>query len=203
MMFRPFLLAILIIFNVFSANATEQHNITDYVDKIVTQFTAIANNSTLNNAAKIERVKPLLSENLDINWMSQFSLGRHKKDLTSEQKASFTEIYKDYIIASYASSIKQYRGQQVKIIKVQNIAENEYVVKTSIMKTGQDPFLVDYLVRSYPNGTYKVFDVVTESISMITSQQAEFANVILTNGLKTLEDNLISKTKSFDQQSEK
>lgn len=199
MMFRSFFIAMIIILNAFSANAAE-HAVTGYVDKIVTEFTAIANDSKLNNLAKVERVKPLLSANLDIKWMSQFSLGRHKKSLTPEQLASFTEVYEDYIIASYASAVKQYNGQQVKIIKVQNISDNEYVVKTAIMKTGQDPFLVDYLVRSYPDGTYKVFDIVTESVSMITSQQAEFANTIVTNGIKALEDNLISKTKNFQAQ---
>lgn len=198
MIFRHLFIAILIILNAFSVNATERA-VTDYVDKIVTEFTAIANDTKLANFAKVERVKPLLEANLDIQWMSQFSLGRHKKSLTLEQLVSFTDIYKDYIIASYASSVKQYNGQQVKIVKVQNISDNEYVVKTAIMKTGQDPFLVDYLVRAYPDGSYKVFDVVTESISMITSQQAEFANTIVTNGIKALEDGLISKTKSFNE----
>lgn len=190
-------MAILMIGTSFSANAVE-HEVTDYVNEILTQFNNIANNAKLDSHAKVERVKPLLSENLDIKWMSQFSLGRHRKNLTPEQLDHFRGIYRDYIITSYASAVKQYNGQQVKILKVQNISDNEYVVKTAIIKTGQDPFLVDYLVRSYP-GVYKVFDVVTEGVSMITSQQAEFGNTIITNGLDELEQTLLSKTQGFEQ----
>ncbi len=194
-MIRPlFVAAFLLLFS--SAHATP-HQITDYVDKILNQFIAIANDQALHSDTKVAKVKPLLLENLDIDWMSKFTLGKHRRELTQEQIANFSNIYKSYIIASYASAIKQYTGQQIKINSVQNISDNEYIVKTSIIKNGQDPLMINYLVRSYPGDVYKVFDVVTEGVSMITSQQAEFSNTITTSGISSLESDLISKTKTF------
>lgn len=179
--------------NISAANANPSE-VSAYVDKILKQFVSIASDPNLSPDNKVEKVKPLLLENLDVEWMSKFVLGRHRKGLSDGDLESFKEVYKNYILVSYSGAVKQYNGQDVKITNIQNISDTEYVVKTSISRNGQDPLLINYLVRTYPGNVYKVFDVVTEGVSMITSQQSEFTNTIATSGIDVLKKDLIYKT---------
>lgn len=191
----PLVAAIFLFFSITTSSNAVQNDITDYVNKILNQFVSIASNGTLTADQKVSRVKPLLIENLDIEWMAKFTLGRHRKALSPEQIAHFTSIYKSYLLASYAGAVKQYDGQKVQVTTIQNISTNESAVKTKIIREGQDPLFIDYAVRTYPGSVHKVFDVVTEGVSMITSQQAEFTNIIASNGIASLEKELSERTK--------
>ncbi|MBP7190625.1 MAG: ABC transporter substrate-binding protein, partial [Rickettsiaceae bacterium] len=168
--------------------------------KILNQFVDIASNQHFSSDEKVSKVKPLLLENLDVEWMAKFTLGRHRKGLSQQQIGNFTSIYRSYLLASYSGAVKQYNGQKVQVYNIQNISDTEYMVKTKIVREGQDPLLIDYGVRVYPGALYKVFDVVTEGVSMITSQQSEFTNIITSDGFDSLGKELSERIKHPDSE---
>lgn len=173
-----------------------ENAVSAYVDKILNEFVTIASNSNFSDDVKISKAKALITDNLDVDWMSKFVLGRYRRGLAPEEMTKFTSTYREYVVAIYASAVKQYKGQKVEVTNIKNIAENEYAVKTSIVRSGQDPLLIDYMVRVYPGNVYKVFDVVTEGVSLITSQQAEFMNTIGASSVENLRQDLINKMQS-------
>ncbi len=193
--FRSLVLFISITLCSLSAQA-EQNPVSSYVGKILNEFVTIASNPSFADDIKVSKAKVLIAENLDVDWMAKFVLGRFRRGLPSEEMTKFTATYKEYVTSIYASAVKQYKGQKVTVTNIKNIAENEYAVKTSIARDGQDPLLIDYMVRVYPGNIYKVFDVVTEGVSLITSHQAEFINTIGTSSVEALRQNLVSKMKS-------
>ena len=70
-----------------------------------------------------------------------------------------------------------------------------FIVNIAITSTERElPLKVDYLVRKYDQDgeiKYLIGDVITEGISMLNSQKAEFASVITSQGI----DILISELK--------
>jgi phospholipid transport system substrate-binding protein len=64
------------------------------------------------------------------------------------------------------------------------------MVNTEIIKSdGVVKFKVEYLIHnlgSKETPKFKIADVVTEGISMITSQQAEFESIIMNEGIERL-----------------
>lgn len=192
--FRSLILFISIVFTFVPAQA-EHDAVSSYVSKILNEFVAIASNPSFTSDVKVSKAKVLIAENLDVDWMAKFVLGRYRRGLASEEMNKFTATYKDYVISIYATAVKQYKGQKVTVTNIKNIADNEYAVKTSIRRDGQDPLLIDYMVRVYPGNIYKVFDVVTEGVSLITSHQAEFVNTIGTSSVEALRQELVGKMK--------
>ena len=190
------LIIICIVFASSSAQADDAA-LSNYVNTMMNQFLSIAKDTRLNDEAKTKKVRGMLMTNLDFDWMGKFVLGRYRRGLSPAQVSDFTNVYKLYLTKTYSESVKNYKGEKIEVKGVQKISDQEYVVKTLIIKTNHDPLAVDYLVRQFGNGggvSYKVFDVVTENVSMLNSQQAEFGGVISSSSLDKLKADLAQKS---------
>jgi phospholipid transport system substrate-binding protein len=173
--------------------AASDKELGDYVNGLLQNFFTIAKDANLSEDNKVEKVRSLLSQNLDFDWMAKFTLGRYRRGMPEAQIEDFAQVYKRYLLTTYGNAVRQYKGENVENKAVQTIGENEFVVKTSIIKANQEPLNVDYLVRQ-TGKDYRVFDVVTEGISLINSQQSEFASVIGSSGLDRLKSDLGAKS---------
>ena len=81
-------------------NDTEQLKI--YVDNLITQGYNIVNDAALSGDEKIKRSSTLIRANLHLDWMAHYSLGRHKKTISTQKIQEFTEVYSKFIVQAYA-----------------------------------------------------------------------------------------------------
>jgi phospholipid transport system substrate-binding protein len=184
--------ALLLLFIVHTSASATDKAIADYVDGIVSAFFAITKNSALSEQDKVSKASSLLEASLDFDWMGKFVLGRYRRNLSEADLKDFLLVYKTYLIKTYADAMRHYKGETITIKNVHLLSDDEYVVKTNINKKDQNPIAVDYLIRS-ATMPYKVFDVVTEGVSLVSSQQAEFGSIMGNSGVRTLIDYLNKK----------
>lgn len=83
--------------------------------------------------------------------------------------------------------VKNYHVQEPKDLKVESINEKEHVVSMFIGTVN-----VKYLIRGV--GSLKVYDIITEGVSLINSQQAEFMNILSSRGYDALISDLKAKS---------
>ena len=170
-----------------------------YIDGLVGDVSKVLNDPNVTEVAKITKSQDLLVSNLDLEWMARYTLGRYKRGLDQSQIDNFTQIYSKYITASYTDLVKNYKGEQCKVVNINKIDEAEFIVKMEITKSqGQPPIKVEYFVRQVQNNhqyIYKISDIITEGISMINSQQAEFINILENSGFDALITELKKKYK--------
>lgn len=195
-----FLSKILIVLLVFTSSCAraDESALSNYVDTLMTQFLAVAKDPGLSDDAKTKKVRGMLMNNLDFDWMGKFSLGRYRRNLTPQQVSSFIDVYKHYLTKTYSEAVRSYKGEKIEVKGVQKISDQEFVVKTLIIKSSQESLSIDYLVRQFGNGgkaSYKVFDIVTENVSMINSQQAEFGGILGSEGVEKLKEDLVAKSR--------
>lgn len=179
--------------------AFESHpEVQAYVHNLVNDSSNLLNNQRLTEDEKVAKSHDLIYKNLDLEWMAKYALGRNKKNLSSEQIANFVKIYSDYIVKTYSDMIRNYKGQQGIVKNVQQIDDNEFVVKMEIAQTnGQAPIKVDYFIRDIIEGkgsNLKVSDIITEGVSMINSQRDEFSSIIVNKGFEALTSELKKKS---------
>ena len=179
--------------------AFESHpEVETYVHNLVNDSSSLLNNQRLSESEKITKSRELIYKNLDLEWMAKYTLGRNKKNLSKEQIANFVKIYSDYIVKTYSDMIKNYKGQQGIVKNVQQLDDNEFVVKMEIAQTnGQAPIKVDYFIRDLIEGkgsNLKVSDIITEGVSMINSQRDEFGSIIVNKGFEELKSELKKKS---------
>lgn len=195
---RKIILCYILSLVAFSSYAVSTNSAVEkYVDKVVNDASALLNNQRLSEKEKVAKSSKLIAQNLDLDWMAKYTLGRYKKGLTPAQVDNFIKIYSSYVIKTYSEKLKDYKDEKARVKGVQQLDQDEFIVKTEIVKgNGEQPIKVDYLVRASANSknpAFKVADIITEGISMINSQQSEFKSIIANNSFEALINDLKGK----------
>ena len=126
----------------------------------------------------------ILVEGFHIKTISRFVLGRYWAKATDEQRATYNDVFVDFIVRVYASRFDAYDGEVFEITQaIESEIEGDTIVRTQILRpSGSAPIGVDYRVRKI-DGNYKVVDVNVEGISMLHTHRVEFASVINRKGM--------------------
>lgn len=186
---KKFIVCLILSFLSLSAHSAVNDN---YVNQLIKDGLEVFNDQNLTQDAKIAKSKKLILVNLDLDWMAKFTLGVYRRNLTPEQIKQFTEVYGNYVSKVYADLVKNYHGQQPKVEQVRILDKGEFMVEM-LIGTAK----VNYLVRqkdASDKTSFKVSDVITEGVSLISSQQSEFMNILSNSGFDTLIDELMKKS---------
>lgn len=185
---------------------TEEKLLRDYVTNLINDGYKLFNNTSISKGERDKRTAELLKENLHLDWMAKYSLGRHRRTLDKEKIKEFTNVYSKFVVKAYVDLTQHYSGEKAKLKAVKQIDEDMFIVNMEILKPGSNsPIKVDYLVHQLEhlkNQPFKVADIITEGISILNSQQAEFNNIISNQGIDALITDLQEKA-SRDPQAQK
>lgn len=198
--FTSFLLILFIAILPAQANDKEQQELKLYVENLIAKGYEVLNNPALEQQERIRQSSLLIKENLYLDWMAKYALGRHRRVLSKDMIDNFTNVYSSFVVKAYSNLASQYSGEKAVIKKVKQIDDDMFIVSVEILKTNSAvPIRVEYLVHKVTKAnknTYKVADVITEGISILNSQQSEFNSVISNQGIEYLIDNLSQKVSS-------
>lgn len=134
--------------------------------------------------------------NFDFDRVCRMVLGKNWKSATPEQQAAFQKEFRSLLLRTYATALGKYRNQVIeyKPLRAEPDAKN-VSVKTQILQPGGQPIAVDYSLVKVEGG-WKVYDIVIESVSLVTNYRSQFSNEIRTNGLDSLNKKLAEKNKA-------
>jgi phospholipid transport system substrate-binding protein len=134
--------------------------------------------------------------NFDFDRVSRMVLGKAWKAATPEQQAAFQKEFRSLLLRTYSVALGKYKDQAIeyKPLRAEPDAKN-VSVKTQILQPGGQPVSVDYSLVKGANG-WKVYDIVIESVSLVTNYRSQFSNEIRQNGLDSLNTKLADKNKS-------
>lgn len=138
-----------------------------------------------NDAAIRAELENIFSRYIDIDWVGRFVLGRHWRTASEAQKKQFIDAYRAFMIGSYTDRLKEYSGEHYQVNLPRNLSDNKYALTLELFREQGKPILIDYKIRE-AGSTYKIYDIVVEGISLITTQRAEFDSVISRKGLDAL-----------------
>ncbi len=128
----------------------------------------------------------------DFNRMTQLAVGKYWRQATPEQKKALVTEFRNMLVRTYTKAFTMYRDQTLEVKPLKLTADDvEATVKSRIIKVGAQPTAVSYQVKKSADG-WKVFDVVIEDVSMVTSYRSTFSSQIEQSGIdaliKTLSD---------------
>lgn len=134
--------------------------------------------------------------NFDFDRVCRMVLGKNWKAASPEQQAAFQKEFRSLLLRTYATALGKYRNQVIeyKPLRAEPGAKN-VSVKTQILQPGGQPIAVDYSLIKDDNG-WKVYDIVIESVSLVTNYRSQFSNEIRTNGLDSLNKKLAEKNRA-------
>ena len=170
-----------------AARAQDASNATTEVKATVDQVLQILKDPEYQSAPgeRRRKLRELIGSHFDFADMSRSALGYHWKTLTDEQRQQFTSLFTHLMEASYMGKIESYHNQQIQYLGEVSDGPGYAQVNTQIIGENQQPISVNYRLRQ-ENGTWKVYDVVIDGISLVANYRNQFNRVINTKGYDAL-----------------
>lgn len=170
-----------------------------YAEDLGNKALAIAGNKTLGVAARQGQLETLFKQSVDIPWVGKFVLGKYWKQATPEQQKNYMAHYETFVIKHYTSNFAEYTNESFKVTNVRDDGDNEYTLSTEIVRPGKENVFVDYRMRE-SGKSYKIFDIIVEGVSLITTQRSEFGSVVAREGMDHLIDQLAKRSEEAEKQ---
>jgi phospholipid transport system substrate-binding protein len=143
-------------------------------------------------AQRQDKLRQIVAATFDFREMAKSALGYHWKELTPAQQEEFTNAFVAFIEDSYLSKINDYSGQQVNFLRVSNDGAQYAQVNTDIVEPKGEPIHVNYRLLQ-ENGTWRIYDVTVDAISIIANYRNQFNRVMNSKGYATLIADLKAK----------
>jgi phospholipid transport system substrate-binding protein len=132
----------------------------------------------------------------DFQAMTRLAVGRGWRDATPEQQKRLEQAFRSLLVNTYTAALTQAvsKDQTVEVKPPQGgaAAETEVTVKTVVRDPAKpQPIAIDYRMENTPQG-WKVFDVIVENVSLVTTYRGTFQQEVSRGGIdgliKSLED---------------
>lgn len=166
---------------------------TDEVKKTVDQVVKIVADKDMKKNEQIRRktLKQAISAIFDYTEMSKRSLGRYWNQRTPDEKKQFVELFATLLEKTYANKIESYHNE--KIVYIKETTDGDYSeVKSRITNPARDEFSLDYRLIN-KNGTWMVYDVVIEGVSLVSNYRGQFSRIVSERGYGELVKKLQTK----------
>ncbi len=136
---------------------------------------------SLSGEHRQQAFRELLTAGFDVKAISRFVLGRYWRKATEAERAEFTALFEDLIVATYSKKFSDYGGQTLAVEAIRQESEKTAAVASRILRRSGEPIRIDWrLLRR--GESWRIVDVVVEGMSMVLSQRSEYAAVIKGSG---------------------
>ena len=179
------------------ARADDANSPDAVVKQTVNQALEVLRDKDTPLAQRQDKLRQIVSSTFDFSEMAKSALGYHWKQISPDQQQEFTNVFIAFIEDSYLSKINDYRGQQVSFLKSTSDGSGDAQVNTDIVGSGKEPIHVNYKLLQ-KDGTWKIYDVTVDAISIIANYRNQFNRVMNNKGYDTLISDLKSKQAALD-----
>ena len=149
--------------------------------------------STVNRAAqtlsgnfskkeRIEQLKNIAIETVDIEGISLYSLGSFRKTITDEQLSRYKYVFKKYFLKSFSSRLAEYTNPEIDVYAKKKINNKYTIVLSKLVGTDKRPEVkIDWRVYTNDPKNLLIRDLIIEGLSLARTQKEEFSSIISSN----------------------
>ena len=149
--------------------------------------------STVNRAAKtlgggltkeerIEKLKEIAKDTVDITGIGFYSLGKHKKNLSKEQLENYKIVFEAYFLKSFSSRLAEYSNPEIEVNSKNIINANYTIVSSVLVATDTRPEVkIEWRVYTKDPDNLLIRDLIIEGLSLARTQKEEFSSIINSN----------------------
>ena len=142
--------------------------------------TTLASDITKEN--KINNLKKIAEDNVDINGIGMYTLGKHRKSISEDQKSIYNDLFKEYFLKSFSSRLVDYTDPEIKVLSEEKISDKYTMVKSILVATDKRPEVkLDWRVYTKNPSKPLIRDLVIEGLSLARTQKEEFNSIIVSN----------------------
>ena len=131
---------------------------------------------------KIEKLKLIAKDTVDIRGIGFYSLGSYRKSLDDNKKKQYIKLFEQYFLKSFSSRLAEYSNPEIQVNSKEILNENYTIVSSILIATEKRPE-VKINWRIYTKNPEKplIRDLIIEGLSLARTQKEEFSSIIESN----------------------
>jgi|TARA_B100001741_G_scaffold309473_1_gene307191 phospholipid transport system substrate-binding protein len=179
-MFEKKLLILLILF---SSIITKSFSIEPdvFVQSTVNRAsTLLAEN--ISKDQKIEKLKLIAKETVDIRGIGFYTLGSKRKSLNETDKNQYIKLFEKYFLITFSSRLAEYTNPEIEVTNKEKLSENYTIVNSTLKATSERPEIkIDWRIYTKDPDNPLIRDLIIEGLSLARTQKEEFASILNSN----------------------
>jgi phospholipid transport system substrate-binding protein len=139
-------------------------------------------NDKFSKEEKIEKLKEIASETVDIKGIGFYTLGAYRKNISDDQIRQYETLFKQYFLKSFASRLAEYSNPEIEVVSKKKLNENYTMVSSILVSTEQRPEVkIDWRIYTKNSENPLIRDLIIEGLSLARTQKEEFSSIIQSN----------------------
>ena len=149
----------------------------------------------ISKEEKINKLKKIAKETVDIKGVGFYSLGSVRKNLNDNQKKQYSKLFETYFLKSFSSRLAEYTNPEIQVNGKEILNNNYTIVNSLLVGTNERPEVkIDWRIYTKNPDNPLIRDLIIEGLSLARTQKEEFASILSSNDndinalFKTLEE---------------
>ena len=139
-------------------------------------------NNKFSKEEKIERLKKIASETVDINGIGYYTLGPYRKNISNNEVKQYEMLFEQYFLKSFSSRLAEYSNPEIEVVSKKKLNENYTMVSSVLVGTEQRPEVkIDWRIYTKNPENPLIRDLIIEGLSLVRTQKEEFSSIIQSN----------------------
>jgi len=153
----------------------------DFVQSVTDQASLVLTEN-FTKEQKIEKLKSIAKDTVDIIGIGYYSLGKHSKNLDEEQKKKYLELFEKYFLKSFSSRLAEYSDPKIEVLSQEKLNDKYTMVSSVLLATEDKPEVkIDWRIKTKDPNNPLILNVTIEGVSLARVQREEFNSIIQSN----------------------
>jgi|TARA_B100001059_G_C17513521_1_gene417060 phospholipid transport system substrate-binding protein len=171
---------ILLLLNIYNNNAYSIEPDV-FVQSTVNRASQILSQN-ITKEEKINKLKTIAKENVDIIGVGFYSLGSARKKLNENQKKKYLELFERYFLKSFSSRLAEYTNPEIDVKSKEILNDNYTIVNSILVATSNRPEVkIDWRIYTKNSDNPLIRDLIIEGLSLARTQKEEFSSILNSN----------------------
>ena len=136
----------------------------------------------LNKDERIEKLKEIAKDTVDINGIGFYTLGAYRKTINDSQIKQYQILFEQYFLKTFSSRLAEYSNPEIEVVSKKKLNENYTIVNSILVGTDQKQKVeIDWRIYTKNPNAPMIRDLIIEGLSMARLQKEEFSSIIESN----------------------
>ena len=173
----------LFVFFIYFLNFSSLHSIEPdvFVQSTVNRASEVLSEN-ISKDDKIEKLKKIAIETVDIDGIGLYTLGSARKSLDENEKQKYSKLFKKYFLKSFSSRLAEYTNPEIDVQSKKVLNENYTIVSSLLKGTSERPEVkIDWRIYTKKKDNPLIRDLIIEGLSLARTQKEEFSSILNSN----------------------
>ena len=139
-----------------------------------------------DSAATKNKLRSMLADNFDVDYIGQYLIRRHKDDINAQQYREYMQVFPSWVVETYTNNLFAFQDADLEVIRaVPRGTRGDIEVYTRVEPASGAPINAVWQLRKVGD-EYLIRNMKVSGVNMALTQEQDFNSYISRNGFDAL-----------------